>query len=122
MKSILLGTTLFEIKHFFLQQNEAVQPESDHERYMGELVVTLPNAEFKNLPLHQEPNLYFEITDDYWEVPREKVTIERVIGTGAFGLVARATATDICGTRGPKTVAVKMLKGASFLCEIFSCS
>ena len=65
--------------------------------------------------------VYSEITGDYmplspltrsWEVTREKVKIEKVIGTGAFGQVAKATATEICRAPGQTTVAVKMLKGA----------
>ena len=64
---------------------------------------------------------YSEISADYmplspltrsWEVPREKVKIEKVIGSGAFGQVAKATATEIYRAPGQTTVAVKMLKGA----------
>ena len=48
-----------------------------------------------------------------WEIPREHVTIEKIIGKGAFGQVAKGTAVGLRG-RSPKTqVAVKMLKGAS---------
>ena len=46
-----------------------------------------------------------------WEIPRNSVTIEKVIGKGAFGQVAKGTAKDLRG-RPPNTpVAVKMLKG-----------
>ncbi|CAH3172592.1 unnamed protein product [Porites lobata] len=49
-----------------------------------------------------------------WEVPRENVIIETVIGQGAFGQVARGTASQLQGRRGTSTVAIKMLKvGAS---------
>ena len=46
-----------------------------------------------------------------WEIPRNNVTIEKVIGKGAFGQVAKGTATDLRGSAGKAAVAVKMLKG-----------
>ena len=52
-------------------------------------------------------------TRSWWEIPRENVTIEKIIGKGAFGQVAKGTAGGLRG-RSPKTqVAVKMLKGAT---------
>jgi len=46
------------------------------------------------------------------EIPREHVTIEKVIGKGAFGQVAKGTATGLRGRPQKTLVAVKMLKGA----------
>ena len=46
-----------------------------------------------------------------WEVSRENVTIEKVIGKGAFGQVAQGTAWNLPLEKGTTTVAVKMLKG-----------
>ena len=46
-----------------------------------------------------------------WEVSRENVTIEKVIGKGAFGQVAQGTAQNLPLEKGTTTVAVKMLKG-----------
>ena len=46
-----------------------------------------------------------------WEIPRNRVTIDKVIGKGAFGQVAKGTATDLRGSAGKAAVAVKMLKG-----------
>ena len=46
-----------------------------------------------------------------WEVSRENVTIEKVIGNGAFGQVAQGTAQNLPLEKGTTTVAVKMLKG-----------
>ncbi|CAH3168594.1 unnamed protein product, partial [Porites evermanni] len=45
-----------------------------------------------------------------WEVPRENVTIEKVIGKGAFGQVAQGTASELRGRDGTTRVAIKMLK------------
>ena len=46
-----------------------------------------------------------------WEIPRNSVTIEKVIGKGTFGQVAKGTAIDLRGRPGNTPVAVKMLKG-----------
>ena len=43
-----------------------------------------------------------------WETPREHVTI---VGKGAFGQVAKATAVNLHGRAKKTLVAVKMLKG-----------
>ena len=45
-----------------------------------------------------------------WEVPRHHVIIEKVIGKGAFGQVAKGTAEGLRGVPGMTTVAIKMLK------------
>ena len=45
-----------------------------------------------------------------WEVERQDVTIEKIIGKGAFGQVAKGTAVGLRGRPGKTTVAVKMLK------------
>ena len=46
-----------------------------------------------------------------WEVARNQVNIEEIIGTGSFGQVAKGTAMNLWG-RKKTTVAVKMLKGS----------
>ena len=46
-----------------------------------------------------------------WEVSRENVTIEKVIGKGSFGQVAQGTARNLPLEKGTTSVAVKMLKG-----------
>ena len=46
-----------------------------------------------------------------WEIPRHHVTIEKIIGKGAFGQVAKATADGLRGMPQKIIVAVKMLKG-----------
>ena len=60
-----------------------------------------------------------------WEVPRHHVTIEKVIGKGAFGQVAKGTAVGLQGRSDTTTVAIKMLKCESctdfrtFLADFF---
>ena len=46
-----------------------------------------------------------------WEIPRNNVTIEKVIGKGVFGQVAKGTAKNLQGRPANTPVAVKMLKG-----------
>ena len=46
-----------------------------------------------------------------WEIPREHVKNEKVIGKGAFGQVAKGTALGLRGMPHETLVAVKMLKG-----------
>ena len=46
------------------------------------------------------------------EISRNNVTIEKIIGKGAFGQVAKGTAIGLRGRPQTTLVAVKMLKGA----------
>ena len=46
-----------------------------------------------------------------WEIPREHVTIKQIVGKGAFGQVAKATAVNLRGRAEKTLVAVIMLKG-----------
>ena len=46
-----------------------------------------------------------------WEIPREHVTIKQIVGKGAFGQIAKATAVNLQGRAKKTLVAVKMLKG-----------
>ena len=48
-----------------------------------------------------------------WEVPRENIIIEKIIGKGAFGQVAQGKASQLGGRDGTITVAIKMLKGTT---------
>ena len=48
-----------------------------------------------------------------WEIARQHVKIEKVIGKGAFGQVAKGTAVGLRGMPQETLVAVKMLKGTS---------
>jgi len=46
-----------------------------------------------------------------WEVPRQHVTLEKIIGKGAFGQVAKGRAVDLRGRPGKTLVAIKKLRG-----------
>ena len=45
------------------------------------------------------------------EVARQHVTLEKIIGKGAFGQVAKGTAIDLRGRPGKTQVAIKKLRG-----------
>ena len=53
-----------------------------------------------------------------WEVPRHHVTIEKIIGKGAFGQVAKGTAVGLRGSPEATTVAIKMLKSELLYCKL----
>ena len=57
-----------------------------------------------------------------WEIPRSNVTIEKVIGKGAFGQVAKGTVVHLRGRPGNTPVAVKMLKANPYriMLNVFS--
>ena len=46
-----------------------------------------------------------------WEIARNKVSNIKIVGQGAFGQVAKATAMDVQGMQGERTVMIKMTKG-----------
>ena len=46
-----------------------------------------------------------------WEVEKNNVTVEKIIGKGAFGQVAKGAAIELPFRPGETTVAIKMLKG-----------
>ena len=50
-----------------------------------------------------------------WEVPRQQVTLEKIIGKGAFGQVAKGTAINLRGQSGKTLVAIKKLKGVKYV-------
>ena len=53
-----------------------------------------------------------------WEVPREQVTIEKIIGKGAFGQVAKGTTIGLRGRPQKTLVAIKMLKGVNYFLRL----
>ncbi|XP_022808216.1 hemicentin-2-like isoform X2 [Stylophora pistillata] len=81
-----------------------------------------PGAEYMDLKETSADNIKSQSADqgaDYatldpstrsWEVERDHVAIEKIIGKGAFGQVAKGTAMELRGRPGTTTVAIKMLK------------
>lgn len=76
----------------------------------------------KNSPRSAEGNIQYaplHPSTRSFEIPREHVTIEKIIGKGAFGQVAKATATGLGGSSQKTLVAVKMLKGINRKYDLF---
>ncbi|PFX33184.1 Proto-oncogene tyrosine-protein kinase receptor Ret [Stylophora pistillata] len=74
---------------------------------------SLHDARQGNCPQPAEPvNEYASLNSSsrYWEIPADHVTIEKVVGKGAFGQVAKATVKGLHGGLKTTVVAVKMLK------------
>ena len=107
---------------FSSTQNE--MPMKDHKAERSDATQFIqPRAEYMDLKeISTERNIKEESTHqvaDYaplhpltrsWEVPRDHVTVEKIIGKGAFGQVAKGTAEKFRGRPGTTTVAIKMLK------------
>lgn len=58
--------------------------------------------------------------DPKWEFPRSQLILDTVLGEGEFGRVVKGYATDISGTMGVTTVAVKMLKTGANSVELLA--
>ncbi|CAH3158634.1 unnamed protein product, partial [Pocillopora meandrina] len=99
-------TLLEDIEPSLPDSRKLTQP---HAEYMDLIEVnkddrkaqsTPPGADY--VPLHPLTRC--------WEVPGHNVTIEKIIGKGAFGQVAKGTAVGLRGSPETTTVAIKMLK------------
>ena len=67
-----------------------------------------------NSPLRTEPKSEYASLNRStccWEIPRNNVILKKVVGKGAFGQVAKATATGLRSSPKKRQVAVKMLRG-----------
>lgn len=56
-----------------------------------------------------------------WEVARTNVNVEKIIGKGAFGQIAKGTAVHLPSRPGKAIVAVKMLKCKELPIETLIC-
>jgi len=88
------------------QQPSEVSPRLDEARRSHDL----PKLSSTNTSSISQYASLLQLTPS-WEIPRENVTIERVIGKGAFGRVAKGTVIGLRGRPKKTPVAVKMLKG-----------
>lgn len=73
------------------------------------------NHHVPNIPLPQQPELpqgaeATAIHNSPWEFPRNRVDLQMVLGSGAFGLVMKGHAQGIKGCVGKMYVAVKIVK------------
>ena len=98
------------------KQNEAIELESSD----GNLSTVVHHGRGNYMELNEVRSLINEYAPLHpgtrsWEVERENVTIEKVIGKGAFGQVAQGKASNLRGREETITVAIKMLKGTLFI-------
>ena len=113
---------------FFLTQNAGTELEGDNDNvnasnprhYMELRNVTQSQERLEGsseTPLYLEINEYAPLhpATRSWEVSRENVIIEKLIGQGAFGQVAQGRASQLREREGTTTVAIKMLKGNAIL-------
>jgi len=66
-----------------------------------------------NAPENTTPNIEYAPLDmrtRSWEVGRNDVKVEKIIGKGAFGQVAKGTAKNLPFRSGATSVAIKMVK------------
>ena len=94
------------------QAEDAIENSISRPTYVNLQEVTLhskmdppPNNEYAPLDLRTRS----------WEVARENVTVEKIIGKGAFGQVAKGRAKNLAFRSGTRNVAIKMLKGIDHL-------
>ena len=112
--------------HSFSSQNAGNEIERDNDNdnasnprhYMELRNVTQSQERLEGsseTPLYLEINEYAPLhpATRSWEVSRENVIIEKVIGQGTFGQIAQGRASQLQGREGTTIVAIKMLKGNS---------
>ena len=114
---------------FFRLQNPAVLPKAGHQKivegtdskeetsiqvqYMQLLPITSKghSSESTDNATSSQDYMALSPSSRSWEVPRNTITIDKVIGKGAFGQIAKGKVVDLPGKKGKTTVAIKMLKG-----------
>ena len=73
-----------------------------------------PTGEGSVSPVSRGPNAEYaplDVRTRSWEVERIDVKVEKIIGKGAFGQVAKGTAKNLAFKSGATSVAIKMVKG-----------
>ncbi|XP_066025011.1 uncharacterized protein [Pocillopora verrucosa] len=99
-------TLLEDIEPSLPDSRKLTQP---HAEYMDLIEVNKDNRKAQSTPPGADYVPLHPLTR-CWEVPRHNVTIEKIIGKGAFGQVAKGTAVGLRESPETTTVATKMLK------------
>ena len=114
-KYLLFSQNEMELKDLELSHPDSSDSIQRHAEYMDLKETSTDNTKAQSggqaadyAPLHP-------ITRS-WEVARDHVTIEKIIGKGAFGQVAKGTAKELRGRPGTTIVAIKMLKCKALFC------
>ena len=80
-----------------------------------------PTGEGYISPISPVPNVEYAPLDmrtRSWEVQRNDVKVEKIIGKGAFGQVAKGTAKNLPLRSGATSVAIKMVKGKFLISSV----
>ena len=94
-------------------KNSSQQQIPNEQEYMP-LQGISPTGEGSISPESLGPNVEYaplDVRTRSWEVARNDVKVEKIIGKGAFGQVAAGTAKNLPFRSGTTTVAIKMMKG-----------
>ena len=97
-----------------LRRNNSTQQQIPDELAYMPLQGIAPTGEGSISPVSPAPNAEYAPLDmrtRSWEVERNDVKVERIIGKGAFGQVAKGTAKNLPLRSKATSVAIKMVKG-----------
>ena len=106
-----------------LQPKNAPQEQIPNELAYMPLQGISPTGEGSLSPVSPSPNVEYAPLDmrtRSWEVARNDVTVEKIIGKGAFGQVAKGTAKNLSFKSAVRSVAIKMVKGKVYFFLISS--
>ena len=106
-----------------LQPKNATQQQIPNELAYMPLQGISPTGEGSLSPVSPSPNVEYAPLDmrtRSWEVARNDVTVEKIIGKGAFGQVAKGTAKNLSFKSAVTSVAIKMVKGKVYFFLISS--
>ena len=92
-----------------LQAEDAPENSISRPTYVNLQEVNLPSNVDSDPPNNKYAPL--DLRTRSWEVAREDVIVEKIIGKGAFGQVAKGTVKNLSFRSGTGDVAIKMLKG-----------
>ncbi|XP_067030254.1 fibroblast growth factor receptor-like isoform X2 [Acropora muricata] len=107
------GIVMKDLNPAHLRPKNSTQQEIPDERPYMPLHCTSPNGEGPISPVSLAPNVEYaplDVRTRSWEVERNDVKVERIIGKGAFGRVAKGTAKNLSLRSGVTSVAIKMVK------------
>ena len=96
---------------FVYQDEGAIESSITRPTYVNLQEVTLHSK--MDSPPHNE-YAPLDLRTRSWEVAREDVIMEKIIGKGAFGQVAKGTAKNLSFRFRGGNVAIKMLKGVYY--------
>ena len=99
------------------QAEDAIESSISRLTYVNFQEVTLTS--YTDSPPHND-YAPLDLRTRSWEVAREDVIVEKVIGKGAFGQVAKGKARNLSFRSGTGNIAIKMLKGVFYRSEVLA--